>query len=181
MAGFLSASWIAPYGRGQSFINRPAIRVDSLREGLSVHSKSLGPIAQRHCDSVERKRSGRRFVPALFSVRFPFNVPWLVAKVVIDTTDRVSVCWGRSNIKQKILKALPSFADRNASAAIFGVSLHRWVLASANHCIPSAPFFGSLPANRVPMSCHDIPLKSVMRSHYTAPLGFGHGGYFGSR
>jgi hypothetical protein len=72
---------------------------------------------------------------------------------------------------QKVLKDIPAVAHGDSDAAVSRISLHGWVLASADHCVPSPPFFCSVPANRVSMSSHKTS-KSVMRSHYTPRLGF---------
>jgi hypothetical protein len=72
---------------------------------------------------------------------------------------------------QKVFKDIPVIAYGDANAAISGISLHGRVLASANHRVPSPPFFCSVPASRVSMSFHAAS-QSIMRSHYTSRLVF---------
>ena len=156
---------------GKCVFDRPAVGVNPLRDCCSAETSLIGPITERHCSAVKRQHACAALVAALFVRRFPSDISKFVAFGIVDAAKRVLLTWRKSHVLQKVFKDIPVIANGDADAAVSGISLHGRVLASANHCVPSPPFFCPVSASRVSMSSH-VALQSVMRSHYTPRLVF---------
>lgn len=156
---------------GQCAFDRPAIRINPLRDCRSAESSFLGPITERHCDPIKGEQSCAGLVPTLFMRCFPLNIVWFIVQLVVDSTKRVMLTWSKSNVLKKVFKHKPSITHGDTNSTVSVEPLHGWVFAASNHSVPRSPFFGSFPTNRVSVSSHTSS-KSVMESHYMDRLGF---------
>lgn len=171
MANLLNACNISALWRGECAFDSPAVNVNPLRNCGSANTSLSGPITERHCSPIKRESSRARLVSALFTWCFPFNISRLIAKCVVNPADRMLLTWSKTHVGKKVLKGIPAFANSNSNSTVSVIPLHGRVFTAANHGVPCSPFFGSIPANRVPVSSHNFS-KSIMRSHYTVRLGF---------
>ena len=156
---------------GKCAFDRPAVRVNPLCDCRSAETSLGGPITERHCPTAKRQHASAAFVSALFMRGFPSDVPRFIILGIVNATKRVLFARRKPHVMQKIFKDIPTVAHGDADAAVSRISLHGRVLASANHAVPSSPFFCSISTNSVSVSSHNSP-KSVMRSHYTSQLVF---------
>lgn len=171
MAGLLNATISHNFWSCQGALNRPTVRINSLRNDCSSQSELNSPIAKRHCSVVQRKHSRCAFIATLLMHSFPAHIARFVIFAVVNSAKRMLVRWCKTNISKKLFKVQPAVTDFDTKSAVPVIALHGWVLASANHRIPSAPFFGSFPIRGVSVLSHALS-QSVMRSHYTPRLGF---------
>lgn len=171
MANLLNACNISALWRGECAFDSPAVNINPLRNCGSANTCFSGPITERHCSSIQRKSSRARLISALFAWCFPFDIGGLIAKCIVNPSDRMFFAWSKTHVGKKVLKGIPAFANSNTNSTVSVVSLHGRVFTAANHGIPCSPFFGSIPANRVSVSFHNFS-KSIMRSHYTMRFGF---------
>jgi len=160
MAAESTAFNLTTLGGGKCAFDRPAVRVNPLRNCCSAETSLAGPITERHCFAAKYQHARAAFVAALFVQRFPFDISRLVTFRIVDAAKRVLIAWSKSHVLQKVFKNIPTITYSDTNATISGISLHGWVLASANHRVPSPPFFCSVSANCVSMSFHKTPKVS---------------------
>ena len=135
----------------KSFFYAPSISVNSLRNCGSLESCFFRPLNKRKGFAIKCNVPISRSIPVLLLWRFPLNIAWLVISFVINSSKRMLFTWSKTNILQKIGKIFPSFADRNTSAAVSMVAIHRWVFATTNHGMPSIPFLSSFVGSTMSM------------------------------
>lgn len=130
------------------------------------NTKFSAPFSNCNSNSIESEISVTSRIVFLLNLRCPCAIIICISSVIILTINRM--LWGRSlsHIRQKILKGIPSLANRNASSAIITKLFISWIMASISHAQPNLIFWDFF---RKTMNGKALSGKFVMQ----APTAFG--------
>ena len=148
-------------------MNRPSFFESHLNRG-SFDTSFFDPITKVHGAALVCNHVSPRTVSGLARPSSPKNVIGFVITIVVDAANRMLRRWGASNIFKKCLERMePTITNLYASATIAGVSIHRGILATADHAVPSSPF---LRAMRFAVAIHRMIFASGIGSSTTATI-----------
>lgn len=128
-----SIRFIAPddAGCGERSLNGPARGLDSVVQGRSRQSCTLGPLSYRQRLTIVREALSLAQVPHLLVACRPATVLWAVGTVVISTIQRSSV-WARSHVLQELrIATSPRVAHDDPSPTVVLVGVIGRIVASA--------------------------------------------------
>lgn len=115
----------------------------SIKCALIGHVEFSAQHSEASGDSVNRKLVYDAAILALFKIRRPFAVAWAVTLFAVNAFYR-KTGWAFSHVVQKILKAIPSFADRYPAPSITRIGRIPWIKATAAKMNPSVISAGFL-------------------------------------
>ena len=137
-----------PHRGCKSLLYCPSV-LQSLVQGVAVYSQLACPISQTESTPIKGQPSVTSHVSFLCLWENPRTVRGRIAFVVIDPFNSMMRRWSGSHVSEKALERLtPVFADNNPSPSVVSIAFVLRVMASLDHCIPSAVFRG-LEANTV--------------------------------
>jgi len=123
--------------RSQSLFDAPPA-MDSIGEGVRVHSEAPSPLSNCQCQSFVNKVVGCALVVVLLLRRFPTAIAFFVVAIIVSPSYRGSFEWSRPHILKEVLEGLqPAVANSNAAVAVVSEPRVIRIAASCLHILPA--------------------------------------------
>ena len=122
----------------QGPFDTPAKKAESVAKRSTVNPEPTGPFGKTQCFAVERKKRLPSRIATLFLFRSPSAIARLVIAIGVYAINGMTRTRPRPHIRKKLREAVPSFADRNASAAVELERRAGWRSAPIPHRGPSS-------------------------------------------
>lgn len=127
------------HGRRKRAFDRPAT-VKAHVNGVLGHPGIDCPFADCLSQSVEGKQSVIALVVGLLSSCGPSAVFGTVWSICVDTVNTVLGTGTRAHVNDKVLKAIPSLTDSDASSTVSFICMCVLVQATLSHTLPDTMF-----------------------------------------
>lgn len=136
-------------------MDRPTTMIQTHLNSSALKTGFLCPVAQVHCVALISDQACSGTVLDLLRHGGPTDIARLIVSFIVNAIKSMLRSWCSPDIFKECFKRIePAIANCYSATTIAIVTLHAWIANAPKHCIPGAPFLGSLSTTGLAMAIH---------------------------